>query len=181
MASPTALSARHGGPVPVSLGPVGGGLITGLGDLIALTGSGLFPLSVTWGLAREATETEELRARRVATAVSLGARRGQDESSSEEEDWVADLEDAGFGSGAGPVMREGLRVEELKRWEIKDRRLAAMRDKSPAEVGLEIGVEWWTVGDDSNGRSGTSSCRTRLVSATWSSRRPSAGTPGRGP
>ena len=55
MASPTALSARHGGPVPVSLGPVGGGLITGLGDLIALAGSGLFPLSVTWGLAREAT------------------------------------------------------------------------------------------------------------------------------
>ena len=141
MASPTTLTARHGGPVPVSLGPVGGGLITGMGDVVALTGSGLFSAAVTWGLAREATETEELRARRVATAVSLGTRHGQDESTSEEEDWVADLEDAGFGSGAGPMMREGLRVEELKRWEIRDRRLRAMRDKSPAEVGLRIVME----------------------------------------
>ena len=47
---------------------------------------------------------------------------------------MEDMEDAGFGTGAGPVMREELRVGELRKWEISARRVRAMNARKPEEV-----------------------------------------------
>ena len=133
MASPTRLVARRGGPIPVSLGPVGGGWVVGVADLVALTGAFLYPVAQMWALAADVTESPGGGRRRTTTSSSATSGLAWDEPE-EDDEWMAEMEDAGFGSNAGPVMREELRVGELKKWEISARRVRAMRTRTTEEV-----------------------------------------------
>ena len=116
----------------MSLGPVGGGWVIGVADLVALTGAFLYPVAQMWSLAEEVTESQRGPRRRTTTSTATSDLAW--EVPEDEDAWLEEMEDAGFFTGAGPVMREELRVEELKRWEIRERRLVAMTTRRPEEI-----------------------------------------------
>ena len=49
-----------------------------------------------------------------------------------------DMDDQGFVAGGGPRLREELRTYELRGWEVRARRLAAMKDYSTFEVSCNL-------------------------------------------
>ena len=105
----------------------------GVADLIALTGAFLYPVAQMWALASDVTETPDGQRRRRTTSSTATSGLAWDEPE-EEDEWLTEMEDAGFGTGAGPVMREELRVGELKKWEVSARRVRAMRTRTTEQV-----------------------------------------------
>ena len=114
------------------MGPAGGGWITGLPDLVMAMGTSLFPTDLLWDMGVEATMgQDEVGRRRSSAGSSSGMSWGGVGYDNVEED---DMDDQGFSAGGGPRLREDLRTYELRGWEVRKRRLAAMKDCSTFEV-----------------------------------------------
>ena len=118
--------------MPQSLGPAGGGWITGLSDLITAMGSSLFQADLLWDMGIEATMgPDEVGRRRSSAGSSSGMSWGGVGYDNVGEE---DMDDQGFSAGGGPRLREDLRTYELRGWEVRKRRLRAMDDRSTFEV-----------------------------------------------
>ena len=126
------LRTAGGNHVPVSLGPVGGGLVTGLSDLARLAGSQMFAVDHLREIGFRATEggDQEERRRRSTTSWSGCSTPGTAGSNS----WRQDQVDAGFWGSEGPLLREHLRKEEKVKWERSDRRVKWMDGMACKEV-----------------------------------------------
>ena len=129
---PTRLQDGSGRPVPQSLGPAGGGWVTGLPDLIMAMGTALFPANLLWDMGVEATMGQDEVGRRRSSAGSSSGMSwgGIGYANVSDEDMV----DQGFSAGGGPRLREDLRTYELRGWEVRRRRLRAMDERSTFEV-----------------------------------------------
>ena len=118
--------------MPQSLGPAGGGWITGLPDLVMAMGTAIFQADLLWDMGVEATMgQDEVGRRRSSAGSSSGMSWGGVGYDNVEDD---DMDDQGFVAGGGPRLREELRTYELRGWEVRARRLAAMKEYSTFEV-----------------------------------------------